>query len=346
MMPNYTVYALFAAICLTILTLPFVPAFMEWLWPSDTEPLPISANYAIDIDHFARRLSADAAAKTGAGAPTGYENFDYVPERLSDMNWSSAKQRMIATKSLVAADPITTNQPLLVQGSISTPSGSSFQALYAQGDIDLGMKSQVHDWAHADGEVRLGQGSVALRRVSAGVSIELGEDTWFERLSAPTMSFGQDTRSASPAQAAVQTQASFKDLPNAVEQTPTLYLIRGDCLLPPNTSYQGSLIVTGFLSVSAGTTVSGDIKAREGIAIGPNSHVKGAITCEKRIHLWHDAQVLGPVVSESHILVGQNAVVGRVDAPTTVSAEIVIAESGSRVHGTVWARELGMVKAA
>jgi predicted acyltransferase (DUF342 family) len=346
MTASYPTYALFAAICLILLTLPFIPAFMEWLWPSDIEPLPISANYASDIDHFARRLLADAAAKTGAGASTGYENFDFVPEKVSEMDWLNAKQRLIAAKSLATETPIQTTQPLLVQGDISTASGSSFQALYAQGDIDLGLSSQIHDWAHADGGVRLGQGSVALRRISAGVSIELGEDTWFERLSAPTLFFGQETPPLSQPQAPVQTPASFKDLPNAIEQTPSLYLIRGDCVLPPNRLYQGSLIVTGFLSISAGTRVSGDIKAREGLRIGPNSQVDGAITCEKRIHLWHGVQVLGPVVSESHILVGQNSVIGRVDAPTTISAQIVIAESGSRVHGTVWARELGMVKAA
>lgn len=346
MTASYPTYALFAAICLTILTLPFVPAFMEWLRPSDIEPLPISANYASDIDHFARRLLADAEAKTGAGASTGYETFDFVPERLSDMDWTNAKQRLISARSLAVASPVQTTQPLLVKGDISTANGSSFQALYAQGDIDLGSKSQIHDWAHADGAVRLGLGSVALRRISAGVSIELGDDTWFERLSAPTLSFGEDRRPTSQTQAPVQTVASFKDLPNAVEQTPSLYLVRGDCILPANRRYQGSLIVTGFLSVSAGTTVYGDIKAREGLQIGPNGRVDGAITCEKSIHLWHDAQVLGPVVSESHILVGQNAAVGRLEAPTTISAQIVVAESGSRVHGTVWARELGMVKAA
>lgn len=343
---TYAAYALFVSICLILLTLPFMAAFREWLWPSDIEPLPISANYASDIDHFARRLLADADAKTGAGAPTGYENFDFVPAHLADMNWAKATQRLIAAQSIDAATAIQTTQPLLVQGDISGSSKSSFQALYAQGDITLGAQSQIHDWAHADGAVRLGQGSMALRRVSAGVSIELGEDTWFERLSAPTLLFGQDSRAADRPKAPVQLLASFKELPNAVRQTPSLYLIRGNCVLPANRLYQGSLIVTGFLSVGAGTTISGDVKARQSVQMGPNSAVIGAITCEKYIRLWHDVKVLGPVVSESHILFGQNAVIGTVEAPTTVSAQIVIAEAGARVHGTVWARDLGMVKAA
>lgn len=343
---NYPAYAIFALICLTMLILPFVPAFAEWMRPTDTEPLPISADYASDIDHFARRLMADAAARTGAGASTGYEEFDLVPTAIVEMDWTNAKKRLIAQDTIVTAKPIRTSQPLVVQGSITTPNESSFQALYAQGDIDLGQRSQIHDWAHADGTVRLGQGSVALRRISAEVAIELGDETWFERLSAPTMLFGQKIRPAIQREVLEQTSASFKDLPNVIEQTPLLYLVRGDCVLPANCHYRGSLIVTGFLSISAGSTVSGDIKAREGLHIGPNSRVNGAITCEKHIQLWQNAQVLGPVVSESHVLIGQNSVVGQVDTPTTISAQIVIAESGSRVHGTIWARELGMVKAS
>ena len=77
MTENDTTYAAFAVICLLLLlTLPFMPAFCEWLWGSDFADLPISANYTSDIDHFARRLHADVSAWLGLGEPTGFEDFD------------------------------------------------------------------------------------------------------------------------------------------------------------------------------------------------------------------------------------------------------------------------------
>lgn len=351
MTANYTTYALFALICLTLLTLPFIPAFMEWLRPTDTAPLSISANYASDIDHFARRLKADVAAKQGTGAATGYEDFAYVTDQTSEADWKNASKRMISTHSIESSWPVQTKPALYVQGNILTTNGSSFTALYAAGDIDLGEQSEVLDWAHAGHSLYMGAGSIALRRISAGDIIELGNEAWFERVDAPTIRFGKSfyvhtmldkKLPVSDAQVAGDLAA----LPNVIAQTPSVFLVRGDCTLPADTRYSGSLIVTGFLRIGARTTVQGDLKARGGVSIGPGALVEGAITCEDRIHLWHGVRVSGPVISERQILVGAHAVVGSLQAPTTISAHTIIMESGSMAHGAVWASQLGMVKTA
>jgi predicted acyltransferase (DUF342 family) len=135
-------------------------------------------------------------------------------------------------------------------------------------------------------------------------------------------------------------------LPDAIEQTPMLFLVRGDCALPPASLFRGSLVVTGFLTIGAGTTVLGDIKAREGVSIGHGARVEGAVTCEKRVYVFQEAQVHGPVISESDILVGTGALIGLPEAETTVSASNIIVEDGVVMHGMIWAREIGMVKQA
>ena len=348
MTENFTTYAAFVLICLLLLTLPFVPAFREWLRPSDIAALPISANYTSDIDHFARRLHADASAKLGLSEPTGYEEFEFVADpgvdTAADVDWRQAKKRLIARDSIYSAQSVRSGQPLYVQGSLRAGAKSAFSALYATGDIDLGDHSTIDDWAHADGVLRLGQGSVALRRVSAGGAIELGHEAWFERLNAPVLRFGSRATHALPPTGAEQTPATYADLPGAVQQTPLLFLIRGDCVLPPARIYHGSLVVTGFLTIGAATTVIGDIKAREGVSIGHRAAVHGAVTCEKRVYAYKDSRAWGPVVSESDILIGACAVIGLPEAPTTVSARNVIVEDGVVMHGTLWAREIGMVK--
>lgn len=335
---------LFAFVCLLLLTAPFFPAYREWQHPSDVDALPVSANYSSDIDHFAKRFQADAMAKLGWGPSTGFDQFDFVTEPAATMRWDDANTRLIAKKSIDAETGIQTKRQLYVQGDICTGPDSSFSSLYASGNIDLGSSSQIHDWAHADGMLRLRENGVALRRVSAGVAIELGHEVWFERLQAPTLSFGlTSNRVSTPIQVA-QTAASYADLPHAIEQTPLLFLIRGDCILPDGCRYVGSLVVTGFLIIGKDTTVVGDIKAREGISISRRGRVDGAITCEKRIYIFKDAHAFGPVVSESDILLGARAVIGLPDALTTVTASNIIVEEGATVHGEVWAHEIGMVK--
>ncbi|MEO8021690.1 polymer-forming cytoskeletal protein [Polaromonas sp.] len=349
MTESYTTYAAFAFVCLLLLTLPFVAAFREWLRPTDMAALPISANYTSDIDHFARRLRADAQAKLGQGAPTGYEDFDLLPAPsapAATADWRAAKKRLIARGDLELREPLCSVQQLYVEGNVRAGAGSAVPALYATGDIHLGAQSEIQDWAHAEGVLRLGHSSVALRRVSAGVAIELGNEAWFERMYAPTLRFGSTRNSESFAKKTGQTAAAYSDLPNAIEQTPMLFLIRGDCALPPASIFRGSLVVTGFLTVGAGTTVVGDIKAREGVSVGPGAKVEGALTCEKRVYVFPRAHVHGPVISESDILVGAGALIGLPEAETTVSACNIIVEDGVVMHGMIWAREIGMVKQA
>ncbi|MES2361907.1 MAG: polymer-forming cytoskeletal protein [Pseudomonadota bacterium] len=346
MTQNYLTYTAFALVCLALLTLPFVPAVREWLYPTDSVALPVSANYTSDIDHFARRLRADVAAKLGQGEPTGYEDFDFVDSPVGAMDWGQAGKRLISRGSIDVVAPIRSTRPLYVEGDIHAGVDSAFAALYASGDIHLDAESTIHDWAHADGVLRLEHKSVALRRISAGKAIELGNEVWFERLHAPRVHFGVGNSWKSPPDEASQTQARYADLSDAVQQTPALFVIRGDCALPPGRIYRGSLVVAGFLTIGAGTTVIGDIKARHGVSIGPRAWVQGAVTCEKRVYVFKDARVFGPVISESDILIGSDAVIGLPDAPTTVSAANIIVESGVVVHGTVWAHEIGMVKAA
>lgn len=341
---NYFNYTAFAVICLLLLTLPFIPAFREWRYPSDVAGLPISPNYASDIDHFSRRLHADVAAKLGRGAATGYEDFEFVTDQLETMDWGKARKRLISRNSIDTEGSIHSVQPVYVEGNIRAVAGSSFSSLYATGDIELGAESEINDWAHADGVLRLGSNSIALRRISAGTAIELGNNAWFERLQAPLLRFGTRSSGVLPAAQADQAPASYADLPHAIQQTPLLFLIRGDCALPAGKIYHGSLVVTGFLTIGAGTTVIGDIKARNGASIGSRASVQGAVTCEKRVYVFKDARVLGPVISESDILIGSSAVIGLPDAHTTVSARNIIVEDGVLIHGAIWAHEVGMVK--
>lgn len=341
---------LFGLVCLIFLTLPFFPAYQEWRHPSDVASLPVSANYSSDIDHFARRLQADVMAKLELGPSTGFEDFDFVTTPVETMRFNDASTRLIARRSIEAATGIQTVRPLYVQGDIRTGPKSSYSALYADGNIELGSGSQIHDWAHASGRLRLGNNGMALRRISADVSIDLGNEVWFERLQAPTLNFGLLSSQVKGASTAIETiephqvDASYADLPDALEQTPLLYLIRGDCNLPEGKRYVGSLVVTGFLIIGKGTTVVGDIKAREGISISRHGRVEGAVTCEKRIYVFKDASAWGPIVSETDILLGARATIGWPDALTTVTAQNIIVEQGVTIYGEVWAHEIGMVK--
>lgn len=331
----------FALLCALLLTLPFVPAFREWLRPTDDAALPVSANYTSDIDHFARRLQADAAARLGRGPATGYEDFEIIESAHDAIDWSAKDRRLLALQALRTDTAIHSARQLYVDGDLQAGERSLFPSVYASGNLTLGPASEVHDWAHADRRLSIGHHGVAMRRISAGEAIVLGQGSWFERLHAPAVRFGEPR----PVRLASLPQpGSLGDIPEAIQRTPVLFMVRGDCVLPPGRVYHGSLVVTGFLTVGAGTVVHGDIKARGGLTLASGAVVHGALTSEDRVYLQGDSRADGPVVSETDILLGAGSVVGLPDALTTVTARNIVAESGAVVHGMVWAHEVGLVR--
>lgn len=343
----------FMAACTALFTLPFFPAIREWRRPTDSVALPVPPNDAADIDHFARRLHADAQSRLGRGASTGYESFDLIAPDAAAGIWSNAHSRLLACGDVSTSAPILAFQAVYVDGDMKAGAGSAFASLYVARDLELGEGSKVTDWAHAEGDLRMGRGSTALRRLSAGGVVRLAAPCWFERVHAPVVRLGgtggaPQGRMPLSAQAPppAQEDASYGTLGHAVERTPLLYMVRGDCTLPERSIYRGSLVVTGFLTIGAFTTVVGDIKARGGVTVGEGAVVQGAITCEQSVYLLPGVLALGPVVCEGDVLLGAGTVVGLADALTTVTGRCIVAEEGSVVHGTLWAHEIGMVKHA
>ena len=319
-----------------------MPAIREWRRPTDATALRVLPDYNNDIDHFARRLAADAAAALGSGPPTGYEGFDMVTTPVQAMDWQGASRRLLARESISTVAAVRSPQPLYVHGGLVAGPESAFTAVFAAGDLQLGDGSQVSDWAHAGRELSAGRGSALQRRASADVAIRLAAGGRFERLNAPEVSFGEPAPATT--RAVPYRKGSLAELPGALRQTASLYMVRGDCHLADGLSYEGSLIVTGFLSLGVGTTLQGDVKARDGLALAQGAAIHGAATCERRVHLAGGSYLRGPLVSEGDILLETGTQVGRADSPTTVSGRDIVVDEGVTVHGSIWAHALGMVR--
>lgn len=340
-------FALALAAFLTVtgglLALLFIPVVREWRRPTDAAALEIAAEYTTDIEHFAKRFQARAlAALRNPGAANGFGFFNGSPSQLA----SDASRPLIARSDLDSAKALRVHQPLYIAGRLRAGGGSRFSALYVAGDLDLGCDSCITQWAHAEGVARLREQCGAVGRLSAGVAVELAGGCWFERIRAPLVrAGGAGADRLAPNLFAPQLCASMLELPGAVQQSASTYLVDGDCALPPGRRFTGSLVVRGFLTIDAHTTVVGDIKARDGVRIGHRAVVEGAVTCGSRVYVLPEARAFGPLVCESDVRVGARAVVGLPSAPTTLSARTIILEPGALVHGEIRAWVLGMVKA-
>lgn len=331
---------LFCILCLAMLALPFIPAVNEWRTPRDCSPLPISRQYANEVNYFTHQFRNDALADI-AGKHTD-SKFDYVDGQPQQMNWMDGNRPLIGIDAVRSDTAVRCNRPLYLHGDLDCGSKSSLTSVLSHGSIRLGTDGEILEWGHADGSIVLDTGCVALRRLSSDVSIELGGRCCFERLSAPTILLGKKVTTASQ-KTADHLVANLIDLPGAIRRTDTLTLVKGDCRLADGYSYTGSLIVTGNLTVGHHTVVHGDIKVRNAVQVGRSARITGSLICEDRIDLRDHASVTGPLISETDIVLGAGTTIGRADAPTTISADNVVAKSGAIAHGAIWARKVGVV---
>jgi cytoskeletal protein CcmA (bactofilin family) len=221
------------------------------------------------------------------------------------------------------------------------PSDSGALPISVADEDDIEESTQ---WAHADGAVQLAANSAAFSRTSSSTIIVVNEGARFERLNAPSIEFGSKNSPFITSTDVEQLTASLGDIANVKKQTPSLYFVRGDCELAANTTYHGSLIVTGRLTIGARTTVIGDIKARKDLRVMDGAKLQGAVICNKNIEVFSNASLLGPLLSERDIVLGSNAVVGLPDAPTTVSAKNILVAEGVIVHGSIFAHDVGMMR--
>lgn len=334
---------LFLTICVLLLTLPFLPAFREWQSPADCAPLPISRHYANEIDHFADQFRDNVKEKMSGRAGEASKYFDYVSQPTETMEWSAPSRPLIALQAIKSSTAIRCLQPLYATAEVDCARDSSFAALYAEDAVQLGPYSEILEWGHAEGPITLDVACVTLRRLSSKVAVNFSAQCCFERVNAPIIRFADLPADTPPPEAMGGFLADIDQLPNAIRRTPTLHLIKGDCSLPPGHVFKGSLVVTGRLIIGNYTTIIGDVKVREGTIVGNGVRIIGSLTCEDRIYILDHAQVAGPLISETDIVLGAGAIIGRIDSPTTVSAENIIAKSGAVAHGTLWARNVGVV---
>jgi cytoskeletal protein CcmA (bactofilin family) len=333
---------LFAALCGALLLLPFAPAWREWRRPSDAGALEVPEDGGQDPLFLANRFREQMARLRPAGPGIGYQPVHEVDLLDAEDEAAQGGRPILAVHAVRSAGAVASLRPLYATADLDLRGGAMFKQVMSEGRLDLGPRSRITGWAHADKAVRLGAHSVVTQRISSGETLVLERGCCFERVHAPTVCFGR----AEPARSGFvgeRARGELSGLPGASRRAEGLWRVEGDCALPDGVHFTGSLIVTGTLTIGAGTRIEGDVKSHKGILVGRDAEVDGSVICENGIHVLEGAWIGGPLVSETHLLLAAGARIGRPDAPTTVNAGAIIAQEGVIAHGTVWARQAGVV---
>jgi len=334
---------IFILVCASLLIPPFFPAWREWRRPTDRQSLRM----AVGEDNQAsllRKLRQQMTLLVGSGSPLAFESLDQALLRSREPP-SSAPHKPVNLKGTTqTGDGTRRRSPVYAATDLQLREGSDLTDVLADGHLLLGPNSRVSGSAHAEKTLLLGESSVVSRNLSSEHGIALAWACCFERVHAPVIVFGQ----ASPRNRLVPNQTSAElpshgSLPSAQPWGKDGWRVEGDCVIEKGLHFKGSLVVTGVLSIGAGAMVEGDVKAHKGVVIGQRAQVTGGVFSDNGIRVFNNAVIGGPVLSESVLQLGEGVRLGSLLAPTSASANVILAGNGVMVFGSVWAVQAGVV---
>ena len=339
-----TVFALLLLATLAWIAIPFIPAVMELIRPRDAAPLNAvgqdSGKLTFFATSFVERMTSEGLMGTS------------VPPRLSD--GSAVRIHNQVTPIVPTNAPITDvvvlmdDTPIVAGTTVAAEclarrtfrggANCTYRAILGQRDVQLGARSTVLRWVHANGRLDAAAGTQLMGRATSDREILLEAGVRFDRLDAPMVRVGGGGTIETPI-LPVSAYAPFVP-ERAIALGHSYWRVTGNLVVPPDTSMAGSVIVRGNVIVSEGARVEGSLKAHGTMHVKGAAVIVGSVTARGRIVVEDGARLSGPVISEHSVIIGAS-VVGVASKRTTVTAPRVELRSGATVYGAVMAADGG-----
>lgn len=363
------VVLLFFAATAALFVLPFLPGLREMRARRDAEPLPVSADAAVDVRHFAigfrgfmERELGEALARVRT---TGMRRSGWIEQQgpysviaageAVDL-FEDERSRRVVDRVIAGVGDVTLPAGLrcvrevYAGGTFRAGAASELRAVLAEEDVRLERRTRTVRWVHAGRDLEAAAECVLQGRASAGRAIRLAAGTRFERLHAGEIRFGEaplpragDVADASPGEPLSEwTPAGIG--PHH-ELAAGRLLVEGDLEVPPRVRVAFDLVVWGRLTIGAGARLEGSAKSHGALRAARGARVDGSLVGQSDMALEDGVRVDGPVIAEERLTVGARCTIGTSDAPSTVRAGEIAVRAGSVIHGTAWASGRGEVTA-
>jgi predicted acyltransferase (DUF342 family) len=243
------------------------------------------------------------------------------------------------------------NREIYASGNLYVGEKSNLRAILAEGDIILGPQTSISRWIDAQ-TIHAEKNCTLYGRASAHKHIQLNEGSSFERLNAPSISFGKKlipdqptdsnkTDESKPGQPSLPHTClpkSHRHHPEAKRDTfrQDLYLDRALC-------HEGNLVIHGTANLPENSELKGSIKTSGALILRSNCKINGHLVAQKKIEIGSNSQVFGNVISEKSIWIARGCIIGSIDSQVSVVAPKIIIESGVIIHGSLSAYENGYI---
>lgn len=350
--------ALFILLVFGLLLLPLWPALRQWRSPPPP-PFILREGQRDAWDEAARQAQQQVqrsfekllqlSARDGVirGAHDDGTAFmvlgvrDYLAEQLPP-SARHLRMQVIAARHLDIPGELVCSRLIFAQGKLNVAHNAILKTALSLRDVALGPKSRIRQWIRAEGRIDVAEGAILQGCASAGREIHIARRARFERLQAPSLSFGRCEplrASAAPAHLLTMQPPNSAFIPGDGR-----WIIDGDMSVPPGHDVSARLVVSGSLLIGTGSRVRGDIHVTGDLVIHHDATLNGAVRCNGDLRIGECCKLAGPVLVAGQLSAGGQSIFGSPDQLTTVIAGHIKLHEGCMAHGAMWAQRRGEVQ--
>lgn len=314
----------YSAIFLALVCAHFVAAYQAWKVSREEVPSDIDPNYVRMEDYFARSFRVKVAewlqlpvqSALADGTQLIQKGSEYIRVSAHSVEHEPQIQSdeiQVVKGSFVCAAGCVFHREIYAYEDAFIGAGTRLQAIAADGDLNIGFRSQVTRWADCAGEMEIGAEAIVRARATAGKTIHLKMGARAGSVFAPTVStafkglenlsrvdepavpmfeiagpggqniparrpenLGLDPKRLSPLGSDCLSYSG--DLsPRVPFRLKTKLIVKGNCELPPGTVLEEDLKADGRIMVGELSICKGNLIAGSDIWLGPSSRFQGVI---------------------------------------------------------------------
>lgn len=328
---------------LLLLLAPLLPGLLELYQKTDIAALGIDRLHTGNANVFAANYRSRV---TALNSDLASKDWNARFTELQSEIRPTVTEEILAQGSLRIPAGFNCLQEVYCHGDVSTGMGVVLRSVLADGELNLGEDSSILRWAGAP-RINVAAGGALFGRVVAEQMLCIDGPVSFQRIQAPTILLGREGQMAArPSSAPAQGQeVDICSLPNILFYNAAMrrVVVAGDFTLPEHSLLRGNLVVRGHLHIGDGCYIDGSIKAAGMVYLGSKVTITGSVISDQSVFCQGDCRIAGPIVADRQLSIAAGSVLGKPDAPSSLSAQFVMLKLPLVVHGTVWARTRGKV---
>ena len=333
-------------LCFIFVLIPFVPAVFEIFKKTDLNPLQISNQIlkdprrvpdyvfwylahllgASDLEELKNKVTVNKAVLLNG-------NLLAVPQgKLHHVDSKIA--RVISSGELYLAEKLTYIQKILSLDSIHAGNGIRLNEVHAQAQLVLGDRAKLIWWATAE-HVVLGDKVELPGKIQASKSITFKGSGQFHLLQA------LEVKTELPV---ILSEVRIHPVIDRIHgRVHAKKIMKGNNTIPEQSQVIESMVVKGDLRIGKNSQIFGDLKVYGNLVIENGVTIEGNIVCMKSIQMMGENLILGTVLAENEIKIGNHVQVGAPDQRITVSANYLKIQGPFHVYGLLRAWKQGEI---